>query len=152
MKLKADLIPKTSFFTNVRSILPEKWDEIRKKCYKNANYKCEICFGKGKRWPVECHEVWSYKKSKKKNIQKLEKLIALCPECHQVNHAGLATIRGKIDEVYDQLVKVNNITYEEAKLHIKQAFDIWRDRSLCEWELDISFLDTYLDDKDEANG
>lgn len=47
LKLKVEMIPKSTHFINLRSLVPDKWDEIRRKCYKDANYKCEICGGKG---------------------------------------------------------------------------------------------------------
>jgi hypothetical protein len=46
--LTIELVPKTAWFTNLRSYLTSKeWDVVRKKCYKEANYCCEICGGKG---------------------------------------------------------------------------------------------------------
>lgn len=39
--------------------------------------------------PVECHEVWDYDDDRK--IQRLERRVALCPACHEVKHAGLAS-------------------------------------------------------------
>ena len=41
--LTIELVPSTSHYTNVRTILPKKeWDRLRKESYKKANYKCEI--------------------------------------------------------------------------------------------------------------
>lgn len=88
MKLTIELVPSTSWFSNLRSLLSsEEWDKIRRGCYKNANYKCEICSGVGPKHPVECHETWEY--DEKQGIQKLIGLIALCPSCHEVKHVGL---------------------------------------------------------------
>ena len=28
------------------------WDKLRKQTYRKANYRCEICGGKGPKWPV----------------------------------------------------------------------------------------------------
>jgi hypothetical protein len=48
MKLTIELVPKTSWYSNVRSnVSKDEWDKIKKKCYIKANYKCEICNGIG---------------------------------------------------------------------------------------------------------
>lgn len=142
MKLTIELVPKTAWYANVRSLVTKKqWDILRKECYKKANHKCEICGGTGKKWPVECHEVWLY--DDKNKIQKLERLIALCPNCHTVKHAGLAQIKGKIDLVIKQLMKVNNISKNKAINYINESFEIWADRSKFKWECDISYLNSY---------
>lgn len=68
-------------------------------------------------------------------------LIALCPDCHTVKHPGLAEIQGRFNVVIEQLMSVNNMEYWEATAYIEQAFDIWRERSQHQWELDITYLD-----------
>ena len=69
MKLTIELVPKTAWFSNLRSILARAaWDKLRKESYKNAAHKCEICGGYGKKHPVECHEIWEY--DDKNHIQK----------------------------------------------------------------------------------
>jgi len=53
MKLTIELVPKTCFFSNVRSeISATLWDILRKETYRKANYRCEICNGKGEKWPA----------------------------------------------------------------------------------------------------
>lgn len=149
IKLKCELIPRTSFFTNVRSeVTPQKWDKLRRHCYKKAGHKCEICGGKGSKWPVECHEVWSYKVYKKdrtKGIQKLVRLIALCPSCHEVKHIGLAQLRGRMDKALKHLTKVNKVTEEEAHEIVDEAVEIWERRNEVSWKLDLSHLDEITD-------
>ena len=138
MKLEVELIPRSSFFTNLRSELSkEKWDVLRKKCYSNAGYRCEICSGKGEDWPVECHEVWSYKGG----IQKLMRLIALCPACHMVKHFGLAKLQGNGDKALTHLMTVNKISKQAAEAHISEAFETWHDRNQVNWILDISSIE-----------
>lgn len=139
-KLTIELIPSSSFFNNLRSLLEkEEWDKIRKACYKKANYKCEICGGKGPAHPVECHETWDY--DEEKGIQKLLNVIALCPSCHQVKHIGLASINGKLDEAIAHFCKVNECTKEEAQKYISDIFDLWKKRSEKDWDLDVTLLE-----------
>jgi hypothetical protein len=137
VKLKLELIPQTSFFKNLRSELSEeKWDKIRNIVYRRAGRVCEICGGVGPKWPVECHEIWSY--DEKSKIQKLEKLIALCPACHTCKHFGLATMRGLREDATLHLMKVNDISREDAEIHIAEEFRIWEHRNTIQWSLDIS--------------
>src|SRR5574343_607788 len=147
MKLTIELVPSTAWYTNVRSnVSKSDWDKIRKKCYENANHKCEICgdegFKQGKKHAVECHEIWEYDDSSK--IQKLIGLIALCPNCHQSKHVGLATLQGKRDWVVKQLMKVNNMSWTNTDDYINESFKIWNTRSQHEWQLDISYLNEYM--------
>lgn len=136
-KLEIELIPKTSFFDNLRSMLSvEEWDILRKQCYKDAGYKCEICSGQGSKWPVECHEVWSY--DFKNKIQKLERLIALCPACHECKHLGLAQLKGRLHYVKTHLAEVNEIDQDEVEQMIAEAWALWKQKNKIQWKLDIS--------------
>lgn len=140
-KLSVELVPRSCHFTNVRSEVSQKeWDKIRKYCYALANYKCEICGGKGSRHPVECHEVWSYLD----DTQKLVKMIALCPPCHEVKHLGLAQLRGNLERATKHFCKVNGCSKQEAMKYFADVFDEWAERSQSSWKLDISYLDQFM--------
>lgn len=146
IRLTIELVPSTCWYTNVRSHVSEfSWDMIRKKSYKLANHKCEICGSTGKEQGfnhnVECHEIWHYDDINHK--QTLIGLIALCPYCHKTKHVGLAQINGEEDIVINQLMYVNKMSYDEALKYISDSFKIWKERSKFEWELDINYLKTY---------
>lgn len=144
MKLTIELVPTTSWYNNVRSnVSKEKWNIIRTKSYKKANYKCEICNGKGDDHPVECHEIWDY--NDEKNIQKLIGFISLCPNCHKTKHIGLSMLYKQEDIAIEQLMKVNNMTEEEALEYIDKSFEIWHERSNKKWKIEISYIDKYLE-------
>lgn len=136
-KLTIELIPQTSFFKNIRSLVSQtKWNKIKKIVFKKANYKCEICNGQGNKHPVECHEIWDYKDG----IQKLKGLIALCPKCHMVKHYGYTQIRGLEHVAIAHIQKINNWTKKETIIYIQQCFKIWRIRSQKHWKLNMEFL------------
>jgi hypothetical protein len=142
LKLEIELVPETSWFSNVRSaVTRQQWDVIRKQIYSEAYDLCQICGGIGPRHPVECHEIWSY--DDKKKLQKLEGMIALCPACHMVKHIGLAGIRGEGERALKHFMKVNKLTQKKASQYITQAFETWASRSKYPWTLDISYLKTY---------
>lgn len=144
MKLTVELVPKTCWYNNVRSILSqEQWDYIRKQVYTAAYDTCEICGGIGEQWPVECHEVWNY--DDVNHVQRLERMIALCPNCHAVKHSGRSFVAGEIDRVVGHFNKINKTKnkWKDYNSHFIQQMKIWMKRSHYEWTLDISILDDY---------
>jgi len=139
MKLEIELVPKSSWYSNVRSnISKEEWDILRKASYRKAGHLCEICGGKGDKHPVECHEIWEYDDNR--NIQKLIGFIALCPDCHQIKHIGLARIKGNFEKAKKHLMKINKISEEKADEYIEEVFEKWVKRSKEEWNIDLKFL------------
>jgi len=140
-KLTIELVPKGQWGSNLRSELPKaKWDALRKECYKTAGNKCEICGGRGPKWPVECHEKWHYCDETKN--QTLTGLIALCPSCHAVKHFGRCTAIGNGDKALAHLRKINDWTEAQANLYVADAFGLWAHRSRENWSLDLTWLDT----------
>lgn len=145
-KLTIELVPKTSWYTNVRSnVSKSQWDILRNICYDRANHVCEICgdtgTNQGYKHKVECHEIWTY--DDKAKSQTLTGLIALCPYCHKCKHPGLAQINNEINIVINQLIKVNDMSKENAIQYLTEAFDTWKKRSEHNWSLDISLIDDY---------
>lgn len=141
-KLTIELVPSTCWFSNVRSeVSAADWDRIRKRVYAEANYLCEVCGGKGPKHPVEAHEVWDY--NDKTKVQKLLRMVALCPSCHEVKHIGFAQQRGFLDRALQHLGKVNGWTLSEALTYTNKAFSTWNKRSQHNWTLDISYLTQY---------
>ena len=146
LKLTIELVPKTCWYSNVRSnVSKSEWDIIRKKCYEKANNVCEIWgdvgTNQGIRHKVECHEIWTYKDDTKEQI--LEGLISLCPRCHKTKHVGLAQMNGELEIVIRQLMIVNDMDRDEAEEYITDAFTVWGERSRFNWTLDISYLSKY---------
>jgi len=147
MKLTVELVPTTSWYTNVRSeVTPAQWDVIRKEAYAKAGHKCEICeetgLSQGYGHAVECHEIWHYDDDNL--IQRLEGFIALCPECHLCKHPGLAAKKGQTYTVIAKLAKVNKITPPEAVDYLVASFTKHRERSLRRYKLNIDFINPVL--------
>lgn len=139
MKLEIELVPKSCWFSNVRSaVTKNQWNLIKSEISSKAWNLCEICSGVGPKHPVECHEVWHYDDNSL--IQKLIKMIALCPDCHMVKHIGFAQVINKADYALNHFMKINQLNKVDAKKYIKQVFDIWEKRSLKKWKLDITLL------------
>jgi len=148
--LEIELIPASSWYSNVRSNVTKKqWDIIRNKVYSEAYNLCQICGEQGNKHPVECHEMWEFDDFKL--IQKLIGMIALCPMCHATKHYGLSKIQGKEEIIFNHFIKINNIDKVAVKHYIDSVFKIWETRSQKEWELDISILKNYGVDIYESN-
>lgn len=138
-RLTVELVPSTCWYTNVRSnVSKATWDRLRRHVAAGARHRCEICGGQGRRWPVECHEVWDYDDEAK--VQRLDRLVALCPACHEVKHAGLASKRGRLPAVIERLAALNEWSEEDAAAYLEVVFENWSVRSHHRWTLDISIL------------
>jgi hypothetical protein len=137
--LTIELVPKSSWYSNVRSNLSkEEWDRIRKVVFKRAGNVCEVCGNVGTRWPVECHEVFEYDDARR--VQRLARLMALCPSCHEVKHIGLAGVRGRRRQALSHLARVNDWSLADAELYAEGCFELWHRRSCHEWTLDLDYL------------
>lgn len=138
--LTLDLVPSSSWYDNLRSRLkPAEWDRLRKATYAAAGHRCEVCGGKGRRHPVEAHEIWEYDDANR--VQRLGGLVALCPDCHGVKHFGRSQAVGKGAQALAHLMRVNGWSADQAWDHIRQAFETWQRRSEVEWTLDLSWVD-----------
>ena len=118
---------------------PSAWDRLRHACYEAAGHKCEVCGGKGRKWPVEAHERWEY--NDETRVQKLVGLIALCPTCHLVKHMGRAFATGQGARAVKHLRKVNGWSEQECAAYLDAVGAEWEERSRHEWTLDISFVE-----------
>lgn len=127
-KLNIQLVPKTAWYTNLRSVLLN-WGSISAKV--RSKGKCDIC---GKEFPVsqlDAHEVWEY--DDKTHTQSLNNIICVCRDCHNAVHFGHAQVVGTDEEALEQYMAVNHLPLEEAEEDISEAFDVWRKRSEHEW-------------------
>ena len=105
-RLTAELVPSTCWWSNLRSNMPaDEWAKCKAFVRKRSGDRCELCGGRGRQWPVECHEVWAYDETTW--TQTLEGLIALCPPCHEVKHIGRAETVGNLERAKNRLMVAN---------------------------------------------
>ena len=137
-KLYIDMIPKTTYFKNVRSLFSENdWNLIRHHIYSRCDYRCECCNKKKNRY-LEAHERWLFDETTQ--TQKLIRIIALCKLCHSATHYGHSKRTKNMDKINMHIKKINNYNDEELKNHIKESYDIWKSRNNIKWNLDFSIL------------
>lgn len=139
LKLTIELVPSTSWYNNMRSLMSKaKWDILRKKVYADYNYRCGICSMNN--ITLHCHEIWEY--DDLNHLQKLNGFITLCKLCHWVKHIGLAGIRaseGQLDfeEIIQHFIKVNNCNRKTFESYRNEAFRIWEERSKHQWQIQL---------------
>jgi hypothetical protein len=137
--LTVELVPSTCWFSNLRSELSkDEWDRLRRPVFERAANRCEICGGRGREHPVECHEVWEYDDAQ--HVQRLAGLVALCPACHEAKHMGYASGVGRGGQARAHLARVNGWSMEDVELYLEMQFEQWSRRSQHEWSLDLSWL------------
>jgi len=147
MKLEVEFVPMQLWGTSIANRYPQQWDRLRKECYRRAGYRCEICGGQGRNWPVEAHEVWEYiiDESSKTACQRLVRLIALCPDCHRFKHFGRSQSvlpKAQLQALIVHACHVNGCTPVELDEHIRQAKASRTLRNSYTWTQDLSlFLD-----------
>lgn len=141
-RLTVELVPSAQWGSNLKQALKGKrWDTLRKETYRRAGHRCEVCGGVGQRHPVEAHEVWSYDEGR--GVQRLERLVALCPACHEVKHIGRAVKIGRESEAAAHLAAVNGWTLEETRRYLREERARWNRRNDIAWMLDLSVLAQY---------
>lgn len=140
--LFVDMIPRTCWFTNVRTCVSERdWERLRRMIVRRAGHRCEAC-GTGedrdaRRW-LEAHERWSY--DDRTDTQTLRRLICLCSPCHLVTHLGYANVTGRADEALTHLREVTGMSDQQVNRHVKDAGRLWTERSARHWRLDLRML------------
>jgi hypothetical protein len=142
--LRVELVPKTSWYADLRELLDEAtWKRISLEVAERAGDRCEICGGRGPRHrPVECHELWRY--DDRLRVQALVRVVALCPACHTVEHMGFANLHGGGTQARAHLAHVNGWSLARTDAHIAEAFRVWAQRSQGPWILDLEGLRPYL--------
>lgn len=141
-RLTVTLVPREQWGANLsQSLKGARWDTLRKVTYSRAGNVCEVCGGVGKQHPVEAHEVWDYDDTT--GVQRLVRLIALCPACHAVQHFGRSAAMGQGPEALAHLRSVNGWDAQTAKAHIDRAKAVWDRRNKVAWTLDLAVLTDY---------
>jgi hypothetical protein len=144
LRLRVELVPKTSWYGDLRELLDEEtWARISSEVAERAGGRCEICGGRGPRHrPVECHELWRY--DDQIRVQALVRIVALCPNCHTVQHMGFANLHGGGTQARAHLARVNGWSLARTDAHIAEAFRTWARRNHGPWILDLGGLRPYL--------
>ena len=145
VRIRSNLLPPGTHGSNIRAIVDKQtWDRLRIPVAETAQMACEICGSpstrNGRTLRPDCHEKWVFEFRAGTPVQRLERLIALCPACHQVQHSGLARIQGLEGEVIAHLQRVNGWSRQSAVQDLIRASERCRALDRYEWDLDLSTL------------
>ena len=136
-KLTFEMVPEECWYSNLRSVLkPADWDIIRKDAYARAGGRCTIC---GRSARLEAHEKWSY--DNEWALQKLEDVVALCRECHEVKHISRTQLMGRGMDAMEHFMRVNQCSQMDFHDALQQTNEEYLQRNRVEgWVTDISWL------------
>lgn len=85
LRLCIEPVPISTWGISLANKLPkEEWDEIRRKVYRDAGNRCEVC-GESN-ITLHAHEKWKF--DDKKGVQRLVGFECCCEICHNVHHFG----------------------------------------------------------------
>jgi hypothetical protein len=140
--LFVDLVPRSCWFTNVRScVSPTDWERLRRPILRRAGHCCEICGDAedravGRR--LDVHERWHYNNDT--GVQTLRRLLCLCSPCHLSTHLGYANVTGRVEQALAHLRRVNGWDDSATLGHVYAAEQQWIERSARTWTLDLTML------------
>lgn len=142
------------------------WNHIRTTAYDRSGHRCQIC-GKqgGSLWPriadeeekgrgqtVDCHEIWDWvlpQNGVNVGIQKLQRLMVLCKDCHLAFHEGFAINKAKkfgleeraANHIRTIRMLINHCSSDELEAILEKDNSAWQQgRSVDSWILDLSHL------------
>lgn len=140
-RLPLTLIPQSCWAQNVRTALPQRWDEIRHEVYRRASHRCEACGSNGGGRPLHAHEYWDYRDGR----QVLAHIACLCDTCHASTHLGRTRSVSGSDRVAREalahLASVNGWSIPDAAQYAQQELRVCAERSKCQWTIEIALLE-----------
>lgn len=146
-KIQFHFIPHQQNFKNVRSYIEftfqhwQKWQDLRLLIFSKTGNKCQCCSKLFSDKNIgELHEYWIFDEINK--IQKLDKLIPLCNDCHSIAHISryksdivksekllsLYTKHNKLedeDKVYDDLEFANKERNRRTNSKVNYLLDLY---------------------------
>ncbi|MBM7832061.1 hypothetical protein JOE59_002766 [Agromyces cerinus] len=146
VRMRADMLPPSTWGSNLRGMLKDAaWRKLSRETSEAAGRRCAICgaesFGPNHTpQNPDCHEMWVFEVADGVLVQRLERLVALCKACHNVQHAGRAEKLGLTGDVVDTLCRVNRWTPTESEDDIDRAWDRYELMSGLEFDLDLRAL------------
>lgn len=143
-ELFIDLVPKSCWFTNVRSCIDAgSWARLSRLTRERASHRCEACGSPAnvsRKLYLEAHERWDYNPATR--TQTLRRIVTLCTPCHLVTHWGYAKVSGRERQARAHFKAVAGIDDQAVDQRVAAAFTLWAQRSQQSWQLDLSMLST----------
>ncbi|WP_143016723.1 hypothetical protein [Paraburkholderia phenazinium] len=147
----ADSIPETSWGSSLSNLLTWPcWNRLRQSAFVATGHRCLLC-GAGEK--LDCHEIWKYYEPSEHGqlhrgalcgVQRLVKLIPVCPDCHETFHLGLARIRGRLDITLERIAALYRLSDDERDAYLAMVKEDWYRRNEFSWALDVSAVGASL--------
>jgi hypothetical protein len=134
-ELYVDILPKGSNISLRRLLNDSDFSKLRNLLVKRVAYRCECCGEEcisSERKYLEICEMFRFNFNT--NVQRLERLVALCKNCYTTTRLLDKGIALK------HLMDINGLDRDDAKQHIYEAFDTWKSRSEVKWCVDLSLV------------
>jgi hypothetical protein len=84
--------------------------------------------------------LWVFEQRGHTLVQRLDRLVALCTDCHAVQHAGRAEANGEIEAVRRTLCRANGWNFQEAEADLQWARLRYTKMTHLEFDLDLTLL------------
>jgi hypothetical protein len=139
-RLSIELVPRELWGESIANRYPSQWRKLRVIAYARAGHQCEICGRTGSRRSasnpggLEAHEIWAYDISEDgtSGVQRLVRLIALCPQCHACKHMGRSVTvlpPQVLADLVGHFLAVNGMTREQYQRATSEAMTKWEERN-----------------------
>lgn len=153
-----DFVPYNCTFKTLKHILTEEsWDALRKWVFRTAFGMCEVCNDTGPAWPVQANAVWTFHEAEQtdqgvRDVQRLQRIEVLCPDCYDARHLDLALYRARTPERSEEVFalhlpriqSVTDATEEDVRAAFDLALEVKNERESAFWDrLDLSWLCNY---------
>lgn len=150
LRLEIELVPRALWGLSLAKTLKRsEWDRLRYAAYSDAGHRCEICAGMGAGGParnpggLEAHEIWEYEVSGQSGVQRLKRIVALCPSCHKCKHMGRSRKVASPEQFADlkrHFLRVNSIPPWEYDDYLAEVVEVMMFRDSLEWSQDLSVV------------
>jgi hypothetical protein len=149
VRLEIELIPRPLWGMSVAKQDKRLWSRVRVGAYSTAGHRCEVCGETGPRGSnanpggLEAHEQWEYVREGATGIQRLVKVLALCPRCHRCKHMGRSkrTLpREQFRELEAHFMTVNGMSRRGYEDHVGDVMRAWPHHIAVTWIQDLSIL------------
>jgi len=133
MRLSPELVPRPLWWRSAYRLLARReWEAIRRDVLDEAGSACVACGEKPEKG-LTCHEQWRYDDDD--HVATLVGFECVCGRCSLAHHIGLASAIGPEAEsgARERLAVINGISEVEVDRLLKDAFAVWRRRSMADW-------------------
>lgn len=148
-KLTVEILPRTQYMQFLHTeVYEQQWDYIASLCYHRASGVCEYCDSEEN---LMYHTAWKYDNSTK--LATVAGVELMCEKCYQAKSIDNLFIKPKAhDDLINHLIKVNDISFNDAKNEVAQAYKECIERSKVIWVMDVSRQKAWLNEKSPVAG